>query len=399
MIASACQARPGRSWVETAAVRRKASLMRFTLLILIAMAGTALADGAPYGKAPCDDVEACEAACAHDAAACTWGGHLLLRSGLGNHTERAAALFARACAKGSAEGCWRAGRLADPTNRRGTADRGKARAYYERACARRLVRGCLSLAQLEGAPGDAPARRASDAAIRRAIAIDAAACARKDAAACDEAARLSAIQLTRPDPRRAAIYRDRACRIRRGVPCDQPTAAERTCQADATRATAADRAATAANERRYQDALAREHIRPVQLVVHTWAPRDADRALLRSWRLDAVVELPLGDGRTVRVIAGPDTTTSSCHGPAPEYVQRGIQIFRVLRKPHTISDQAFTVCGCYPYRCGGARPAVRRAGYELPPGTTFGGTIAIAYDVDIVTIAYAPTRRCPGPPP
>ena len=157
--------------------------MARSLLLLIALVATARADGSQFGSA--------------------------------EDRRRAAAAYEKSCAKGDGEACLRAGLLAGD-------DAKHARPFFDRACAKQVVNGCFALAKLDGAVGDEKAKRASTAALERAVAILGARCAKKDAAACDRAASTYATLFDPPDPKRAEAMRDRACHVRTGAACAPP---------------------------------------------------------------------------------------------------------------------------------------------------------------------------------
>ncbi len=347
---------------------RDGSPMTRVVVMLLAIASTAYADGLPYGNGPCDDVDACEQACAKDATACTWGGHLALRSGLDvpEHRARASKLYLRACAKGDAQGCWRAGLLADPHD---------ARRLFDIACSRKLVRACFSLAKLDGG-------KLAAADYERAVAIETAACRNKDALACDRALSIVAVTLGKRDDKRVAKLTELGCIARTGAPCPPPPKCD-----DASLVQQAQQAATAATDRSYADALAAQNLQAVALPMKTFGRVEVRTG--QRWALDQVVDVG-----TQRVIVGFDTW-STCSTARNEYAQRADQIFRIVRAPRVVSTRTFAVCGCGPM-CGGAAPARLSTAYVLPPGTTFAGTITIAYDAQLVQLQH--TMQCAPPP-
>src|SRR5439155_24120681 len=118
--------------------------MTRSLWIVIALATAAHADGS-RGKGPCADADACEAACNRGTMkACTWGGNLLIQSGLDANKDRARRLFDNACNKGDGDACWRAGFTVDPGEGAALDLRAKARVYYDRGCTRGSASSCMT---------------------------------------------------------------------------------------------------------------------------------------------------------------------------------------------------------------------------------------------------------------
>ena len=369
--------------------------MTRSLLILMVLASTANADGFGY-RGPCDDVETCEVACANDAASCTWGGHYLLRSGLTvpDNRARAGKFYEQGCAKGDAEGCWRAGLLADPGFGDGKNDRRKARAFYDKACSKKLVRACYSLAKLDGASGDEKARKQADADYERGLAVETAACQRKDAAACERAITLARTSMSKPDDKRLAKLQDLACVARTGSPCPPPPPPPK-CD-DAQIANAAQKAANEANDRRYADALAKQSMQPIQLVEQRFQVDPyTRRAQKQPWRFDSVVDITTPDGRQVKAVVGATTESYAAQRPG-DFARSGDNIYAITRVPNVLSRKSFMQCGHPPNCPGGARPPVMSTTYELPAGTTFAGRIKVSYDEDQVSFSY--TAQCPALP-
>jgi TPR repeat protein len=197
------------------------------MVVLVALAGVAYADGYPREPGPCDDVTACEAACkAGKVAMCAWGGVLAMRDKdtlVYDRVARGRAMLDKACAKGDAESCWYVARIADPGPRAGAAERAKAAANYERACNKQHVRACLELAAILSLPGDDKAKRAATAASKKGSAILERRCAKKEAAACTWLASLYEEGAALPqDAAKATEYRERACQITSGAACPLP---------------------------------------------------------------------------------------------------------------------------------------------------------------------------------
>jgi hypothetical protein len=323
-----------------------------SLVLLCLLAGVASADGSS-GKPRCVGADACK----------------------------------KACAKGDAEGCWTAGAGFEPGDA-GPGDLRKAKPFYDRACKLGLARGCTQLANAERAtPGD-KGMRASNAAIKRAIALEAKACAKKDAAACEAVAGLYATRLDKPDDKNAALFREKACQIRTNAPCPPP------CVDDPGGKEALD-VATAANDKRFGDELARQHLRAVTLTQRRWpAMSGSMKVRAGTWTVNSVAEVEAAGG-TVRVVVAPDIGDGCRTMQKPlEYAQKDKTIYRVERAPRTTSSKSFKVCSCGP-SCGGPRPAMVHVGYEMPPGTVYGGAVKIAYDLEDVRLMYQACAPAP----
>ena len=126
-----------------------------SLLLLLAMLGTAYADTFP-SSGPCDDVETCEKACAkNQKGTCYYAGVLVLQTVKEERWERAQKLFERACLKGDADACYQAAVAVDNIEYKELKKSGpKALAAYKRACGKNHARACFSYASVLNAAGD-----------------------------------------------------------------------------------------------------------------------------------------------------------------------------------------------------------------------------------------------------
>jgi TPR repeat protein len=136
-----------------------------SLLLLLAMLGTAYADKWP-AEGPCDDAESCEKACAkNQRGTCYWGGALVMQTAEEGREARAQKLFERACTKGDAEGCYQVARIVERAEWEELKKSGpKTLAMYKRACGKNHARACFSYASALKEGGDAKSKKLAAAA-------------------------------------------------------------------------------------------------------------------------------------------------------------------------------------------------------------------------------------------
>jgi hypothetical protein len=155
-------------------------------------------------------------------------------------------------------------------------------------------------------------------------------------------------------------------------------------RADCVSQAHADDAVAAAdkyNEASYQAALAKKKLAPVKLVERHWAL----------------------NGPTPPHMVEQSTRHVNCEHEAVEFVQdANKKIFRVGRSPHPKSTTKLEVCTCVVkhFACGGANMGDESFGYELPASASYGGTLAVEHESELVLVTYR-TTDCPRiePPP
>jgi len=120
-----------------------------TLVLLLAMFGTAYAEKWP-ASGPCADIEACEKACAKNAkGTCYWAAVLVLQSAEEGRWARAQKLFEKPCGRGDAEACFQAARAVENVEYEETKASGpKSLAAYKKGCDKNHARACESYGYL-----------------------------------------------------------------------------------------------------------------------------------------------------------------------------------------------------------------------------------------------------------
>ncbi len=152
-----------------------------SLVLLLVMVGTAYADKFP-AEGPCDDVEACEKACAKNKkGTCYFGGVLVLQTADEDRYTHAQKLFERACTKGDGEACYQVARIVDRIEWDELKKSGpKALAAYKRACSKNHARACFSYASVLNAAGDAKSKKLAAATEDKAKKLLAQRCLKDD---------------------------------------------------------------------------------------------------------------------------------------------------------------------------------------------------------------------------
>jgi uncharacterized protein len=197
-----------------------------SVLILIALLGTAHADKFP-ASGPCEDAEACEKACAaNKKGTCYWGGVLLLQSAVDETAQsRAQALFDRACTKGDGEACWQAANLVWHQESRESGDGSKARAAFQRACNKNHARACWRFSEINGAATDPKLKKLVATSRAKGLKLLEQKCTKtKWPKACGWVAAIyeSGDNGVKADATKAAAFRDRRCLIDTGSKCPPP---------------------------------------------------------------------------------------------------------------------------------------------------------------------------------
>ncbi len=194
--------------------------MKLASLVLVALTGVAAADGYPSGPGPCDDIDACQAACdAGKLKSCTWGGFLVLQAPFrDDRWTKAKGLFEPACKKGDTESCWQAARMTETVSESKPDAAKTVIAAYDRACRKGHVRACVAEGYWVGKAGN---EKGKVALYTKAATFAAQRCEKKkDAAICGWLSYFYADGYYLPkDETKAALYRRRACKLDSNIPC------------------------------------------------------------------------------------------------------------------------------------------------------------------------------------
>jgi len=196
-----------------------------SLLLLMALAGVAYADAFPH-EGPCDDVAACEKACAKGKAnTCYYGGVLVMQTAEEGRQDHAKKLFDKACTKGDAEGCYQSARIVAQTET-GDPARPKTLAAFQKACTKSHARACFTYASMIQIPEEGGAKQeklATDARKKGLSLMEQRCMKNKIASACDWASNLyGGVSWIKADPKKASALHERACQIRTGAACPPP---------------------------------------------------------------------------------------------------------------------------------------------------------------------------------
>ena len=196
-----------------------------SLLLLVALAGTAYADAFPH-EGPCDDIEACEKACkANKAGTCFYAAVLVLQTAEEGRELRAQKLFDRACGKGEIEACYQSARMVARVDTEDP-NRAKTLAAFSKACGKSHARACFMYAQMIKIPeeGGAKQERLALTARKKGLSLMEQRCTKnKIASACDWAASFySGTSWLKADPKKADALKQQACKIRTGAVCPPP---------------------------------------------------------------------------------------------------------------------------------------------------------------------------------
>lgn len=196
-----------------------------SLLVVALLCGVAYADKFP-AEGPCEDVDACEAACAKNKrGTCYWGGVLALQSAVDETQQaRAHVLFDKACARGDADACWQSANLVWHEESKTGAAGAKTRAAFQKACNKNHARACWRLGEIAAASTDAKSQKLALASKAKGAKLLEAKCMKaKMARACSWVAEIyQAGDGVKQDPKKVTALRDQRCIIETGTKCPPP---------------------------------------------------------------------------------------------------------------------------------------------------------------------------------
>jgi hypothetical protein len=192
-----------------------------SLLIVVLLAGVAYADKFP-ASGPCDDLDACEQACAKNAkGTCYWGGVLALQRAVDDTAQaRALAMFDKACSKGDGDACFQSANLVWQKG-----DDAKTRAAFQKACTKNHARACIRLGDIAAAAADAKSQKLATTSRAKGMTLLEQRCTKaKMVSACSWVASLyETAEYGKFNPKKAAAMRDKRCVIETGKVCPPPT--------------------------------------------------------------------------------------------------------------------------------------------------------------------------------